>query len=156
MNEEDFACSSFAPQRWRKDVCRKCYQPLRLHEKKKDHSDPVTKPSRTSSQSPAVKNPSTTSDVKPSVKHKPPVPKRNKDTVQPTVQSEVRHGSSQTVPPPPVSQLPELSRPPVATQPASQSVTIETEPAAASHTITKEQSEHKEPTGTFATPTAFV
>ena len=34
MNEEDFACDKFAPQKWRKDVCRNCFQPQRLHEKK--------------------------------------------------------------------------------------------------------------------------
>jgi hypothetical protein len=32
--EEDFACDKFLPQRWRKDICKTCYQPLRLHEKK--------------------------------------------------------------------------------------------------------------------------
>jgi len=34
MNEEDFACDNCAPQKWRKDVCRNCFQPQRLHEKK--------------------------------------------------------------------------------------------------------------------------
>ena len=32
--EEDFACDKFVPQKWRKDTCRNCYQPARLHEKK--------------------------------------------------------------------------------------------------------------------------
>ena len=45
MNEEDFACDNFAPQRWRKDTCRKCYQPLRLHEKKKERTGDSVKPS---------------------------------------------------------------------------------------------------------------
>ena len=34
MSEEDFACDKFLPQKWRADVCRNCYQPLRLHNKK--------------------------------------------------------------------------------------------------------------------------
>ena len=32
--EEDFACDKFVPQKWRKDMCKICYQPIRLHEKK--------------------------------------------------------------------------------------------------------------------------
>jgi len=40
MHEEDFACEKFQPQKWRKDVCRNCYQSLRLHEKKKETTPP--------------------------------------------------------------------------------------------------------------------
>ena len=43
--EEDFACDKFVPQKWRKDVCRNCYQTLRLHEKKiKTTSSPSIQP----------------------------------------------------------------------------------------------------------------
>ena len=34
MDEEDYACDKFIPQKWRKDVCKLCFQPKRLHEKK--------------------------------------------------------------------------------------------------------------------------
>ena len=34
--EEDFACDNFAPQKWRKDTCRNCYQVLRLHKKRQN------------------------------------------------------------------------------------------------------------------------
>ena len=44
MNEEDYACDKFRAQRWRKDVCRNCYQPLRLHEKKRSRTEPGSKP----------------------------------------------------------------------------------------------------------------
>ena len=56
MNEEDFACDTFAPQKWRKDTCRNCFQPLRLHTKKQQkmtgdkksseaaNADPIPKP----------------------------------------------------------------------------------------------------------------
>ena len=43
--EEDFACDKFVPQKWRKDICRNCYQTLRLHEKKiKTTSSPSIEP----------------------------------------------------------------------------------------------------------------
>ena len=38
MNEEDFACDKFVGQRWRKDVCKNCFQPKRLHELKTKNS----------------------------------------------------------------------------------------------------------------------
>ena len=31
---DDFSCPNFSPQKWRKDVCRNCYQPLKVHSKK--------------------------------------------------------------------------------------------------------------------------
>ena len=34
MDEEDFACESFVPQKFRRDICKNCFQPARLHEKK--------------------------------------------------------------------------------------------------------------------------
>ena len=34
MNEEDYACDKFVSQRWKKDVCKICFQPKRLHELK--------------------------------------------------------------------------------------------------------------------------
>jgi len=34
MSEEDFACDKFVPQKRKADVCRNCFQPLRLHSKK--------------------------------------------------------------------------------------------------------------------------
>ena len=119
MNEEDFACSSFAPQRWRKDVCRKCYQPLRLHEKKKDRLASVTMPPQTTSSA-------TTSNVKLPVS-------RSKDT---KVKDEFRDK-----PDPP--QTNRLSGPPPqeATQPTSQkSSTGPSSPAL----ISKDQSKHTE------------
>ena len=45
MNEEDFACDKFVGQRWRKDVCKNCFQPKRLHElrtKKSKADDEIT------------------------------------------------------------------------------------------------------------------
>jgi len=34
MDEEDYACDKFISQKWRKDICKLCFQPKRLHEKK--------------------------------------------------------------------------------------------------------------------------
>ena len=41
MNEEDFACDKFVPQKWRKDMCKNCYQTQRLHNKKQKQTTPV-------------------------------------------------------------------------------------------------------------------
>ena len=34
MNEEDYACDKFVGQRFKRDICKVCYQPKRLHELK--------------------------------------------------------------------------------------------------------------------------
>ena len=41
LNDEDFACDNFVPQKWRKDVCKNCYQLLRLHDKKQKKSSGI-------------------------------------------------------------------------------------------------------------------
>ena len=46
MNAEEYACDSFLPQRLRRDICKVCFQPLRLHEAKK--ASPKTSPQMTS------------------------------------------------------------------------------------------------------------
>ena len=38
MDGDGFSCDNFQPQKWRKDVCRHCYQPLRVHGKKPETS----------------------------------------------------------------------------------------------------------------------
>ncbi len=48
----DFTCDNFSPQKWRKDVCRNCYQPLKLHSSKNaaaPSSPPVATVTRTPS-----------------------------------------------------------------------------------------------------------
>ena len=30
-DDEDFTCEKFQPQKWRRDVCRNCYQPIKMH-----------------------------------------------------------------------------------------------------------------------------
>ena len=45
MADDDFACENFSPQKWRKDMCKSCYQPLKLHQKKDSKSNsPVQSP----------------------------------------------------------------------------------------------------------------
>ena len=56
MNEEDFACDNFAPQKWRKDTCRNCFQPLRLHTKKQHKIAGVEKGLETASAQPIPKS----------------------------------------------------------------------------------------------------
>ena len=56
MNEEDFACDNFAPQKWRKDTCRNCFQPLRLHTKKQHKIAGVKKGLETASAQPIPKS----------------------------------------------------------------------------------------------------
>ena len=125
MNEEDFACSSFAPQRWRKDVCRKCYQPLRLHEKKKDRFVSVTKPSQTTS-------PVLTSNVKVPVS-------RPKDIAHPIVQDEFRDKPD----PPLTNRLSDkLSGP--SPQEATQPTYQQSSTGPSSPTLSKDQSKHTE------------
>ena len=41
MNQEDYACDKFAPQKVKNDFCRHCFQPKRLHELKTKKSKPV-------------------------------------------------------------------------------------------------------------------
>ncbi|XP_065890000.1 uncharacterized protein [Dysidea avara] len=70
MDEEDYACNKFIPQKWRKDVCKLCFQPKRLHEKKvkkivikqedalpTDHNKSVDKGSSNSSKRSSIENP---------------------------------------------------------------------------------------------------
>ena len=38
MADDEFSCEKFQPQKWRKDVCRNCYQPLRKHASRPDSS----------------------------------------------------------------------------------------------------------------------
>ena len=45
MNAEEYACDGFLPQRLRRDICKVCFQPLRLHEAKK--ASPKTSPQMT-------------------------------------------------------------------------------------------------------------
>ena len=56
MNEEDFACDNFAPQKWRKDTCRNCFQPLRLHTKKQHKIAGEKKGSETANTEPIPKS----------------------------------------------------------------------------------------------------
>ena len=44
MEGDDFSCERFQPQKWRKDMCRNCYQPLRMHDKKTETTSSLPSP----------------------------------------------------------------------------------------------------------------
>ena len=106
--EEDFACDKFAPQKWRKDVCRNCYQSARLHEKKLSRQGTLTSPSTKipPQSSPVVKASTLPPRIKPPTAPKsslllktPPAPKPPIATTKVGVDS----GLPAKPPPPPVA-----------------------------------------------------
>lgn len=46
MEGDDFSCDKFQPQKWRKDMCRNCYQPLRVHDKTPEITSPLPSPGK--------------------------------------------------------------------------------------------------------------
>ena len=46
MDGAKFSCENFQPQKWRKDMCRNCYQPFRVHGKKSEPTSPLSSPGK--------------------------------------------------------------------------------------------------------------
>lgn len=100
--EEDFACDKFVPQKWRKDVCRNCYQTLRLHEKKTktiSSSSIQSKPPEKTPVTPTVAKFKQSQDV-PTVSPSPPQSQQAMVTGSPT-KNVAKPGARQPPPPPP-------------------------------------------------------
>ncbi len=61
MADDEFSCVNFSPQKWRKDMCRNCYQPLKVHRNVKEdpgQSSPPKQPSPSVSPWPVTRSPS--------------------------------------------------------------------------------------------------
>ena len=118
--EEDFACDKFAPQKWRKDVCRNCYQPARLHEKRLARQGTLsTKPPPQTS--PIVKASTLPPRIKPPTAPKSSLLLKTPPDPTPPIASMKAGGVISGVPakpaPPPVAKAAIIARPPPPTKP---------------------------------------
>ena len=117
--EEDFACDKFAPQKWRKDTCRNCYQPARLHEKKLARQGTLTTSPSTKAPpqiSPVVKASTLPPRIKPPTAPKSSLllktPPDSKPPVTTTKVGSVAKGVSAKPAPPPGAKAATIARPP--------------------------------------------
>lgn len=65
MADDEFSCVNFSPQKWRKDMCRNCYQPLKVHRNVKED------PGQPSLPKPSPPKPSPPKQPSPSVSPRP-------------------------------------------------------------------------------------
>ena len=117
--EEDFACEKFAPQKWRKDMCRNCYQPARLHEKKLARQGTLTTSPSTKTPpqtSPVVKASTLPPRIKPPTAPKSSLLLKTPPDPKPPVTTTKTGGVASGVPakpaPPPVAKAATIARPP--------------------------------------------